>query len=155
MTKITADFSAGIILPPRGRNYLEEYSLDIKNPLPEDGFVRITEEGAKILAEGLRGDFSRWAWGIGNHPIIFPSWSHARNLRITAMDDRPHFQAQFWYGSHFPQTKHYQVMAPSFTFDTLDFHEEYDPRTSVTLGQSSDYWAHLGILLDGMERCAT
>ena len=123
------------------------------NPLPKDGLPRITTEGVEILKEGLRGDFSRWVWSIGNHPLEIPDRC-VRNLIIRAMNDRPHFIAEFWSGNRFPKTKHLPNLLPYYCFDVLDtlvteYHTE--PIYRIHLKQSADYWAHIPILIDDLE----
>lgn len=122
--------------------------------LPADGFPRITGEGVEVLKEGMHGDFTRWAWGIGNHPMELPS-KYLRNCHIRAMKDRPHFYIGFWYGLHYPQTKRNLVLTPWYCFDQLDLNESVTDRTTIALRQSSDYWSHLSLLLDDKEVCAT
>ena len=145
---IAADFSAGILLPPNDGDHQQPW--EDTSTLPRDGLPRITTEGVRILAEGLRGDFRRWVWTIGNHPLEIPR-EHVRNVRICAMDDRPHFVAHAYTGIEYPQTKKGANMIPWYCFDELDtmitkYHTE-DP-TSIHLRQTADYWAYLPILTD-------
>ncbi len=148
---------AEVILPPADARHDWCPGEPWAEELPADGFPRITSEGVEILKEGLRGDFSRWEWGIGNHPMEMPS-KYLRNLHIRAMDDRPHFYATFWYGPHFPSTKKNLVMTPWFCFDRLDDlvleHADYKA-SHICLEQTADFWAHLPLLLDDNEQCAT
>ena len=139
------------ILPDHRRNY----DWNAERIPKRDGFPRITSEGVEILKKGLRGDFSRWVWGIGNHPLELPT-EHTCNLSIHAEDEQPHFFASFWYGKAYPQTKKHMVLTPWFCFDQLDdLIVGGDKTVSVRLRQSSDSWAHLTILLDDNEECAT
>lgn len=110
-----AEWPASGIIPPTEKK--TQYVMDYdKSTLPADGFPRITSEGVEILKEGLRGDFSRWRWSIGNHPLEMPA-EHVRNLIIRTMSDRPHFYAEFWFGPRFPVTKRNRVLAPYVVFD--------------------------------------
>ncbi len=133
--------------------------MDIDDcPLPDDGFPRITTEGVAILREGLAGDFTRWLWGIGNHPLEIPL-RETRNLVIRAMKDEPHFYATFWFGHYYPQTKKYKVLTPWFCFDQLDTYlSEHSPEEytdTVHLRQTSDYWSDLTILMNDNDKCGT
>ena len=145
-TRITApsEWTSEIILPEdQGTQYAFEY--ENKCPLPRDGLPRITLEGIEILSEGLRGDFHRWRWGIGNHPLEMPL-EHIRNLTIHCMKDEPHFMASFWFGE-FPQVN-YRVMTPWVPFDTLDRritqYADKDPET-IHLAASQDWWMHISV----------
>lgn len=155
MTQFVAG-SGEIILPPVDREHTQfptDYGGE-DNPLPDDGFPRITSEGVKILIEGIRGDFSRWCWGIGNHPIELPARC-VRNLTVRCMKDELHFIARFYYGTHYPQTTKYQNLAPDFVFDKVDDMMGYTDRTSIRLLQSADYWAGVSVLIDNLGKCAT
>lgn len=137
-----AEFDGEVRLPEDQRT---QYFFNGPRPLPADGLPRITAEGIRILVEGLRGDFRRWRWGIGNHPLQMP-YEHTRNLYITAMKDRPHFLAAFYYGDKYPQVK-YIVMTPRYPFDMVDTYTntEEESSTGIYLRQSADPWAYVSI----------
>lgn len=151
MTLIKADFSPEIILPDHRE---VQCPGRIDSPLPDDGLPRITPEGIRILSEGMRGDFTRWKWGIGNHPLEMPR-DHLRNAVIHAMKDEPHFTVGFWTGNTFPQVKH-TSFAPTCSFDRVDTGEiepgrfdsvEDDPLGHLRWGEivylgSDDFWEH-------------
>ena len=142
-TTAPKEWPAEIILPEDQRT---QYAWDYESQLPKDGLPRMTLEGIEILAEGLRGDFHRWRWGIGNHPLEMPQ-EHLRNITIHAMKDRPHFMAAFWFGTDYPIVN-YRVCTPRAPFDTLDrmitkYHTE--PPTSVHLRSSADYWQYVPV----------
>ena len=116
----TAAWTGETILPDTQETQLARTADDFGGcPLPRDGLPRITQEGIAILAEGLRGDFHRWRWSIGNHPLELPC-EHVSNLRIAAMKDEPHYVAHAYTGKEFPLTYHNMVMVPWFVFDKLD-----------------------------------
>lgn len=149
LQKFTApkEWTAEIILPDNPNSYDNMCLADkYPNPLPNDGLPRITLEGLDILAEGLRGDFHRWRWGIGNHPLEMPV-EHLRNMTIHCMKDEPHFIASFWFGTVYPVVG-YRNMTPWVPFDTLDLQQsqyrEEHPDT-VKLGDSEDWWAHISV----------
>lgn len=121
------------------------------NTLPEDGFPRMTTEGAEILREGLNGDFARWRVAIGNHPYELPL-TEVRNVMICATDTGDHFVAKWWTGHHYPKTTKSEIVMPWFVFDQID--EAYRDGHKIVLTRSDDYWAHLPILLDGYGECA-
>ena len=138
-----------IILPDNPNSYdnmMGKY--DDRNPLPNDGLPRMTSEGIEILAEGLRGDFHRWRWGIGNHPLEMPV-EHIRNLTIHCMKDEPHFMAAFWFGEY--PIVNYRACTPWIPFDTLDrMHTQYHegPTTNIQLRSSADYWFYIPVQID-------
>ena len=126
-----------------------QYSHEDHGNLPEDGLPRITTEGIQILIEGMHGDFSRWRWGIGNHPLEMPS-EHIRNILIRADKDTPHFIAEHWTGDTFPSVK-YKVLAPYYSFDQLDtMQSEFatDPPENIVLRQSHDWWTRVSVCID-------
>lgn len=141
-----------ICLPPYTRH--QRFAEDVECSLPHDGFPRITSEGAEIVYEGLCGNFSRWAWGIGNHPLEVPI-EHTSNVRICATEQGDHFVCHAYTGMHYPQTTKNQSLIPWFVFDKIDMHDEYNPRTSVELKSRTDWWASLALLLDDKGECAT
>lgn len=149
----TAAFNGEIVLPEDQRT---QYSMDFDdrehdNPLPRDGLPRITSEGLAILLEGLRGDFHRWKWSIGNHPLELPAGT-VRNAFIRAMEDEPHFLADTWTGHKWPNTKHNHRAMPTFPFDEVDTMSVYtEPQGHINLRQSSDYWASAPIFIDDIE----
>ena len=124
-----------------------QYFHEPTDRLPRDGLPRITMEGLAILTEGLRGDFSRWRWSIGNHPLEVPA-EHVSNIQIRAMKDEPHFIARFWYGPAFPQVN-YAVLAPDYIFDEVDTMTlgEDDPER-IYLRQEADPWAHCPVMIE-------
>lgn len=147
-----AAFNGEIKLPTDRRTQYFAIT-DEENPLPKDGLPRITSEGLEILKEGLRGDFSRWMWAIGNHPLEVPG-KHLRNCIIRAMKDEPHFIAELWTGSRWPATKHNVRAITEYCFDELDdMGNEYrtEPVYYVKLRQTSDYWAGAPIFVDDLE----
>lgn len=164
MTLLTASFEGPVTLPSTANSY-HNFSMDQDQKgrgLPKDGLPRISTEGARILIEGLRGDFSRWVWGIGNHPMELPQ-EYCRNIHIRAMKDEPHFIASFWFGNTYPQTTKNLVLTPNYCFDQVDTLKiepgrfetmETDPFNHVTLSdhlllrQTSDYWSRCSIMLD-------
>ena len=132
-----------------------QYSIDrVECPLPRDGFPRITSEGAEILCEGLAGNFGRWKWGIGNHPLEMPN-EHLSNCWIRATKDGNHFLCTFYHGMHYPQTKKGSVLTPNFSFDKVDMGDIYEPRDSICLQRGDDWWGGLTLLLDDNGKCAT
>lgn len=143
----------GAIIPPIDSRTQYFAITDEGNPLPKDGLPRITTEGLEILKEGLRGDFSHWVWSIGNHPLELPG-KHMRNLIIRAMDDEPHFIAEFWTGSRYPKTKHNVRALPNYCFDEIDdMGTEYrtEPIYYIKLCQSFDFWSGAPIFVDNIE----
>ena len=164
MTILTASFDGPVTLPTYSRSYENICTREDDRGigLPNDGIPRISTEGAEILIEGLHGDFSRWCWGIGNHPLEIPV-RHVRNLHIRAMKDEPHFIASFYCGHDYPITIKNQVLTPNFCFDQVDTMRiepgrfeasETDPYNhiawgdSIHLRQSADFWAYAPIMLD-------
>lgn len=153
MTYYTAAFN-GEIIPPEDQR--TQYSMDFEdrehdNPLPRDGLPRITSEGLAILLEGLHGDFHRWKWSIGNHPLELPAGT-VRNVQIRAMKDEPHFLADTWTGLKWPKTKHNYRAMPTFFFDEVDTMSVYnEPHGYIMLCQSSDHWAGAPIFIDDIE----
>lgn len=141
---VDAGFEGEVKLPVDQRT---QYFWEPGDRLPRDGLPRITAEGVKLLAEGLRGDFSGWRWAIGNHPLELPS-EHVSNFQVRAMKDRPHFLAKFWYGDTFPAVK-YHVLTPSYAFDMLDTMTVWDePATCIHLRSRSDPWAYCPVVVD-------
>ncbi len=139
-----AHFDGEVQLPTDQRM---QYFHEPTDRLPRDGLPRITMEGLAILAEGLRGDFSRWRWAIGNHPLEVPA-EHVSNIQIRAMKDEPHFIAKFWYGDTCPVVK-YHLLTPAYVFDTLDTMAVFDqPPTHIYLRQEADPWAYCPVLVD-------
>ena len=141
-----AQFDGEPLLPEDQRT---QYPWDTgDNPLPQDGLPRITSEGMSILLEGLRGDFRRWCWGIGNHPLQMPN-KHTRNLYITAMKDRPHFLAKFYYGDRFPRVG-YMIFTAYSPFDTVDTYttEEGASSSGIRLCQAADHYAAVPVQVD-------
>lgn len=137
-----ASFDPADIIQPE--DLRTQYYPEQPSPLPQDGLPRITAEGMEILLEGMRGDFHRWRWSIGNHPFQLP-YEHARNILINAMKERPHFIARFWYGPDYPQVK-YRVLTPAYSFDRVDtLTIGEDPVESIHLRQAADYWNHVPV----------
>ena len=153
--RYTAAFNGKIVLPEDQRT---QYSMDFEdrehdNPLPRDGLPRITSEGLAILLEGLRGDFHRWKWAIGNHPLELPAGC-ARNFFVRAMEERPHFIAEFWTGLKWPRTKTNVRAMPHYCFDEVDdMVSKYatEPRAYITLRQTADHWAYAPVYVDAIE----
>lgn len=141
--KAPPNFDESLKLPDRqDTEYYDEGSS-----LPKDGLPRISKEGMEILIEGLQGDFSRWSWGIGNHPLHIP-YTHTQNVIIDAMKDRPHFIAKFWFGENYPQVN-YCVMVPWFCFDEVDTYTlREDEINRIHLRQSTDCWAFATLQID-------
>lgn len=110
----------------------EEYP----NPLPNDGFPRMTKEALGILKEGLEGNFDQWTGQIGNHPLHLPSFM-CRNVSISCAPDIPHFQATYWHGRTFPLVDGYSL-APTIEFDKLDISYSWDELIYVKLKNSKD-----------------
>lgn len=139
------EWTAEIILPDsQTQQYFNEY--EEINPLPNDGLPRITLEGLDILAEGLRGDFHRWRWGIGNHPLEMPL-EHIRNMTIHSMKDEPHFIVSFWYGTEYPIVG-YRNMTPWVPFDILDLQQtqyRIEHPDTISLRNSGDFWFHISV----------
>lgn len=133
-----------------------QYGFEHENDrlLPNDGFPRITSEGAEILCEGLTGDFSHWRWGIGNHPLEMPL-EHLNNCCIRSTIEGDHFLAVVWTGLHYPLTTKSSSVAPSFSFDRVDMHDVFSPRMNITLCQKGDFWPRVSLLLDDNGVCAT
>ena len=160
----TAAFDGEVTLPADPHSSLSQYH-DVAGvvhinghivhvPLPRDGFPRITAEGVKILIEGLRGDFTRWRWSIGNHPLEFP-YEHIMNGRICAMKDQPHFVAHLWTGPRYPSTKRNRDMVPWYCFDEVDTNVSpsypKELADTIRLTNSADHWMHAAILVGDAE----
>lgn len=142
--KASPNFDESLKLPDAQET---EYYDSESSSLPKDGLPRISKEGMEILIEGLQGDFSRWSWGIGNHPLHIP-YAHTQNVIIDAMKDRPHFIAKFWFGENYPQVN-YCVMVPWFCFDEVDTYTlREDEINRIHLRQSTDCWASATLQID-------
>lgn len=118
------------------------------NPLPDNGFPRITSEALEILKEGLNGDFRRWKCGIGNHPYELPA-NQIRNITICATPEGDHFVAKPWTGMYYPMTDKNTSAIPWYAFDEID--EAYDQR--IMLKRSDDFWFGLPVFLDSYGDC--
>lgn len=142
--KASPNFDESLKLPDTQET---EYYDSESSSLPKDGLPRISKEGMEILIEGLQGDFSRWSWGIGNHPLHIP-YTHTQNVIIDAMKDRPHFIAKFWFGENYPQVN-YCVMVPWFCFDEVDTYTLREEEINrIHLRQSTDCWASATLQID-------
>ena len=119
------------------------------NPLPNDGYPRMTMECYEILKEGLReGNFDRWCDSIGNHPLSL-GFDKSRNIDITCDPKRNHFQCKVWFGTASP-TVEYMPIAPNIEFDTrrrTTASGELPPEKYFVLRNSKDSYSTTGIFI--------
>ena len=128
---------------------------NLPNPLPNDGYPRITYEGYEILREGLNGNFDRWCDSIGNHPLAI-GHDKCRNIYISCCPEKRHFQINIWFGQKSPMVE-YSPIAPTIEFDTIDTlrreaidnikPKELPPKDRIMLKNSKDGFFTTGIMI--------
>lgn len=136
----------------RESDYMTTY---FTNPLPNDGYPRMTMECYEILKEGVReGRFDRWCDSIGNHSRSL-GFDMSRNIHITADPKTNHFQCTIWFGTASPMIE-YTPIAPTIEFDTIDTRRgmasdsgvaELPPEGYFVLRNSKDRWFTTGIYI--------
>ena len=135
------------------RRQSDYMTWDLPNPLPDDGYPRLTMEGYEILREGLNGNFDRWCASIGNHSRSI-GHDKCRCLTITCDPKSMHFQITLWFGK-FP-TLEYRSIAPTIEFNKVDTRRynvaegELPPEGIIELKNTKDGFFTTGIpiLLD-------
>lgn len=128
---------------------------DLPNPLPNDGYPRMTTEGFEILKEGLReGNFDRWCDSIGNHSRSI-GHDKCRNLYISCDPKTNHFQCTIWFGQS-PPTIEYMPIAPTYEFNIIDTrrgmalptgYQELPPEGYFALRNSKDDWFTTSVMI--------
>lgn len=133
--------------PDQPYNYSLAY--DKINPLPADGFPRITSEGLRILKEGLEGDFTNWAYFNGNHTQEIPA-DMIHNAGISADPETRHYQIKIWHGLTCPQVD-YLNLAPTIEFDKIEVWPPVDDKKEYVIFKNSKegfFTPSLIVLLD-------